>query len=172
MKTYQKVEIAGHVGANEGIKQGREKTYCRLRVAVKDGDSTVWYTAVVFEPKAADGEIAKGAGVKISGRLSVEPYKRNDGEPSVNLTIYVQSLEVLEQSESAESAPESSSQGGDAVITEEEKEAVRPVLIQVRDGLITLKGAEVSIGKLNLSKQARELALEKARELAADTQAA
>jgi len=68
-------------------KNGRQ--YLRLNIAVSEGDTTTWVSAMVFDERAiavADALI-KGARVYVEGKLSLNEWTTSDGEKRVGLNI-------------------------------------------------------------------------------------
>jgi len=65
------------------------KPYLRLNVAVSEGETTTWVSAMVFDGRAiavADG-LVKGARVYLEGKLSLNEWTANDGATRTGLNI-------------------------------------------------------------------------------------
>ena len=65
------------------------KPYLRLNVAVSEGETTTWISAMVFDERAiavAD-KLVKGARVYVEGRLSLNEWTANDGATRTGLSI-------------------------------------------------------------------------------------
>src|SRR5215469_17900480 len=65
------------------------KPYLRLNVAVSEGETTTWVSAMVFDERAiavAD-RLFKGARVYLEGRLTLNEWTTSDGEKRVGLNV-------------------------------------------------------------------------------------
>jgi single-stranded DNA-binding protein len=65
------------------------KPYLRLNVAVSEGETTTWVSAMVFDERAiaiADG-LVKGARVYLEGRLSLNEWTASDGTTRTGLSV-------------------------------------------------------------------------------------
>jgi single-strand DNA-binding protein len=74
-------------GEHKTSKNGR--AYLRLNVAVSEGETTTWVSAMVFDERAiavAD-KLVKGARVYLEGRLSLNEWTTQDGSTRTGLSI-------------------------------------------------------------------------------------
>jgi single-strand DNA-binding protein len=65
------------------------KPYLRLNVAVSEGETTQWVSAMVFDERAlavAD-KLVKGARVYLEGRLSLNEWTASDGTTRTSLSV-------------------------------------------------------------------------------------
>ena len=65
------------------------KPYLRLNIAVSEGESVTWISAMVFDERAiavAD-KLVKGARVYLEGKLSLNEWTASDGTTRIGLSI-------------------------------------------------------------------------------------
>jgi single-stranded DNA-binding protein len=82
--------LFGTLGRDAERKTSKNgKPYLRLNIAVSEGETTTWVSAMVFDERAiavAD-RLVKGARVYLEGRLSLSEWAASDGEKRVGLSI-------------------------------------------------------------------------------------
>ena len=82
--------LFGTLGRDAERKTSKNgKPYLRLNIAVSEGDTTTWVSAMVFDERAiavAD-RLLKGSRVYVEGKLSLNEWTASDGEKRVGLNV-------------------------------------------------------------------------------------
>ncbi|MGH8572596.1 MAG: single-stranded DNA-binding protein, partial [Gammaproteobacteria bacterium] len=89
--------LQGRLGQDVELRRSeRGKDWCRLSVGVGEGDEVTWVSVSVFEEKArALVGLAKGAGVYVEGRLSLNTWTGKDCQPRTGLSVSAWRVEAL-----------------------------------------------------------------------------
>lgn len=113
MATNCKIELNGFLGADPKSVSKNGKTFISLRVATTDtypvkdektGETkwkdkeTIWHDVLVFRPNAAHfaRDLKKGDAVTITGSLSYQPFKDENGIPKRGVNIIANYIEKVE----------------------------------------------------------------------------
>lgn len=108
-----KVQLIGHLGADPELKDiGNGKHMLRLSLATNERyrtaegewkDNTEWHPVVVWNKQAERlaGQVAKGSGLMIEGRLVHRSYETKEGEKRRASEVVLSDYRVL-NSKSAE----------------------------------------------------------------------
>lgn len=80
-------------------KSGKE--YYTLRLAENYGKeeqrTTTWYVVHAFISELDADLLSKGQFVKVTGRLTIEAFMKNNGEPGASAVILASSIEPVER---------------------------------------------------------------------------
>lgn len=113
MATNCKIELNGYLGNDPKSITKNGKTFIALRVATTDtypvkdektGETkwkekeTIWHDVLVFRPNAAHfaRDLKKGDAVTITGSLSYQNFKDENGNPKRGVNIIANYLEKVE----------------------------------------------------------------------------
>jgi len=82
--------LFGTLGKDAEARQSKNgKDYLRLNIAVSEGETTTWVSAMVFDERAIEQAelLVKGSRVYLEGRLSVTEWTAQDGTPRHGLSL-------------------------------------------------------------------------------------
>src|SRR5437763_7578669 len=82
--------LLGTLGRDGELKTSKNgRPYLRLNIAVSEGETTTWVSAMVFDERAiavADG-LVKGARVYLEGKFSLNEWTTADGVTRIGLSV-------------------------------------------------------------------------------------
>lgn len=102
-----KVQLIGHLGADPELKEvGNGKRVLRLNLATNERyrtpegewkDNTEWHTVVVWNKQAERlaGQVAKGSGLLIEGRLVHRSYETKEGQKRTSAEVILADYRLL-----------------------------------------------------------------------------
>ena len=102
------MQVFGNIATalEERTSSKTQKKFYTFRLAENQGKddnrTTTWYDVTAFISELDADLLAKGQFVKISGRLEVRPFKKNNGEPGASLNLVTSRIEPVERKQNRE----------------------------------------------------------------------
>lgn len=97
------MQVFGNIATTLEKRTGQNsgKEFYVFRLAENQGKdeqrTTTWYDITAFISELDADLLAKGQFVKVTGRLEVKAFKRNNGEPGASATVLAFKVEPVER---------------------------------------------------------------------------